>query len=458
MIFNKAIKTAMTFFDPIRAPLALLMLALLAVSGPAQAQPRRFSPEDLRADLRFMAEAIARTHPDLGHSVDRRAYARALHEVGRRLNRPMTRDEAWGELARLNPVFADGHLLVGFPDWRGESAERIAAGDTPLFPFEVALDARGDLRIVAPLGGGSTPYAGARIERINGADARAVTRGLLARAHGDTPAFRRALLSRRWWLFYWKLHGAPRAYSLVLGGHREVVRVPASRAQPAVLRDDASFERQVHFAELPGGRAVLTLGAFDRDKAQFLAFAREAFQRVRAAGIRTLIIDVRMNGGGSDDLWIEGVMPYIADRPFRWGSRYRKRVLEGRAGEGETVGQVIDGEVDTLIQPQPDNPLRFDGEVYVLVGPSTYSSAVLFANTVQDYGFGQLAGVGGVQRTRQSGGTQRIVLPNTGLVLSCPRFLIERPSGARTPEFLRPDLPLADDPLRPDAMIEALSS
>jgi hypothetical protein len=80
----------------------------------------------------------------------------------------------------------------------------------------------------------------------------------------------------------------------------------------------------------------------------------------------------------------------------------------------------------------------------------------LFANTVQDYRFGVVAGVGGAVRTRQSGGVLRLRLPNTGLVLTCPRFVVSRPSGASAPVLLRPDLELDDDPFDDGAMVKAV--
>lgn len=62
---------------------------------------------------------------------------------------------------------------------------------------------------MAQLGGKPSPLAGASIERITGVPAREVTTARLDRANGDTPAFRAANLSKRWWWFYWKAFGAP---------------------------------------------------------------------------------------------------------------------------------------------------------------------------------------------------------------------------------------------------------
>jgi C-terminal processing protease CtpA/Prc len=196
---------------------------------------------------------------------------------------------------------------------------------------------------------------------------------------------------------------------------------------------------------LPGNTALLTVSSFAwPDKAQFLAFTHEAFQELRAGGSRNLIIDVRANGGGDDVMWIEGILPYIATKPYRWGSRFRKRVVVADSAKHEAVGDIVDGEIETWVPPQPDNPLRFSGKVYVLVGSATYSSAVVFSNVIQDFGFGTIAGVGGSVRTAQSGGVRRTTLPNCGLIFAAPRFVLTRPSGAAEPALLTPDLAVRD--------------
>ncbi|GMU06691.1 S41 family peptidase [Corallococcus caeni] len=442
-----------------RGSLALTaaVLASCASLPTPSAAPETLSPEALRTDLRFAMETLERTHPDLAHSIDRSELERIRMEVERTLDHPLTHDEAWAALARLNPAFADGHVLIGPQGWREASRAHLASGGG-FFPFEVFLGPDGAPRILSALGGGATAQSGRVLTRINGQDARDVVRGLMSRMHGDTPRFRAALLSQRWWLYYGKLHGTPARFELELDG-TEVVRVPASRELPAMLQAEEDFKRLYRFELLEGGDALLTLGSFSwPDKARYFAFTQDAFGRMRAAGTRRLVIDLRANGGGDDDMWKEGILRYVADRPYRAGSTYLKRVQESSRKQGETTGQVVSGEITSLEEPRVDEPLRFAGEVWLLVGPLTYSSAVLFSNVVQDYHFGAVAGVGDAVRVRQSGGTQSVVLPHTGLMLSYPRFVLDRPAGAREPVLLRPEVVLDDDPLHPRAAVDTLLS
>ncbi|QSQ31643.1 hypothetical protein ISN34_06655 [Xanthomonas translucens pv. translucens] len=75
------------------------------------------------------------------------------------------------------------------------------------------------------------------------------------------------------------------------------------------------------------------------EPAAFVAFAHRAFQQMKASGTRTLVIDVRHNGGGGDALWLQGLLPYLADRPYRWASRYTKESAPRRPCETRTGGR-----------------------------------------------------------------------------------------------------------------------
>ncbi len=407
----------------------LLSAALMAVASSGTASAQTIAPGALQADLRFALDTIEHQHPDLGHSVTKAALERETDRVRAQLDHPMDQAEAWAKLAQLNPVLADGHLFIGLPDWRGQGAEAVRQG-TGFFPFEVAIDAKNYPVIVSMLGGGSTPLAGRRILRIDGHDAGDVARSLLARTHGDTPAFRRALLAQRWWLFHAKLYGTPADYDLALSGSGKRLTVGAEHTLPAILQRDTSFDRLFACRIDTDKSARLTVASFVwEDKARYLQFTHDCFARIKAASVDRLVIDVSANGGGDDDMWKDGILRYVATRPYKQGSTYLKR---------EVSGAVIAGSIESATQPVADEPLHYAGKVTVEIGPLTYSSAVLFANVVRDFRFGVLAGVGGAARTQQSGGVRSVTLPNTGLILSYPRFVLDPPAGSAAPKLLQP--------------------
>ncbi|QNA87728.1 hypothetical protein G4G28_03225 [Massilia sp. Dwa41.01b] len=438
-----------------RLPFPLLIAGLLASAAVHAAEPE-FTVEQLQQDVAFIRKTIDEIHPQPESSIPREQLDAVLDTARRDLSVPMGRDEAWRVLARLNPPFADAHFAVVQPEWRTQAEAFLASGGA-FFPFEVRVTPEGKLFVRSELGGKSSALAGRRIERINGVPVAQLAPKLLQLAHGDTPQFRAELMSRRWWFFYWKHHGAPARFTLSIDG--KPLTLAASRARPeAVVGTRAADFDQVFRFELLGKRAaLLTINQFLwPDPEKFHAFTAAAFARMREAGTTTLLIDVRENGGGDDELWKRGILPYIATTPYRHTSAYIKKVLPGRGSETEREGDIVQANYDKWEQPEPGNPLRFGGRVYVLVGGMTYSSAVLFSNVMQDFGFGKLVGTGGYARARQSGGLQSRTLPHTGLELLVPRMVLDRPAGAAGAVMVQPDIVLADDPYNRHALVEAL--
>lgn len=437
----------------------LFSICLAFQISQSTAQPVLYTSTQLRQDLRYLQDTIAAIHPDISFSADPAALAVAMKSVETRLNQPMTRDQAWRVFASLNPVFADGHVQIWMPDWKAQVKDHLKSGGK-LFPFETHVDEHGDIFIRSELGDTPTSLAGLRIESINGIPVRAVSQAMMAVATGDTPAFRAHQVARRMWLTYLKLFGAPAQFDLVLatGTGSKRVHVPASSIMPAsVAAVEDDMAEQFQFELLPDRSALFTINQFSLgDKKLFYAFTQQAFARMREAGTTTLIIDLRQNTGGDDDMWREGILPYIATKPYRHTSTYIKKVIPGRESATEKLGDVIHGVQENWVQPTPDNPLRFDGKVYVLVGRMTYSSSVIFSNVMQDFGFGQLVGERGIARARQSGGSQDRTLPNTGLGLVIPRFILERPAGPQGDGMVRPDIVLPDNPFNRRELVERL--
>ncbi|WIA57667.1 S41 family peptidase [Sphingobium sp. WTD-1] len=402
-------------------------LCMFPANGLA-AEPQSFEPSALQADLHFAIDTIERQHPRLEHSVSRKRLQTAVASIRTQLSHRMSQGEAWAVMAQLNPLLADGHLFISLPNWRAQTTDDVRQG-VGFFPFEVELDGRGYPVVTAKLGGAATPFAGRRITWINGQDAHGIGRTLLARMHGDTPAFRAALLSQRWWLGFAQLYGRPSFYDLRFAGSQTPHRIMAEHVLPAILQQEQSFERLFSCDIKADHTAKLTIASFAwQDKSQFFQFTHDCFARIKATSAQQLIIDVSANSGGDDDMWKEGILHYIATKPYKQGSTYVKR---------ERDGSLSTGEIATATDPALNEPLHFNGKVEVLIGPLTYSSAVLFSNVVRDYGLGTLTGIGNAARTEQSGGVQSVTLPNTGLLLFYPRFVLAPPSRGTAPRYLR---------------------
>lgn len=424
----------------------------------ASAEEMRFTPAQQQADLQSLHAFVAQTHPEPAHSASVEVLKAAWARMAGKLNTAMSRQELWRELSTINPLLNDAHWVIDLP-YEKQPLARVLQEGGALFPLELHVNAQGEIQVLTETGGAVSEWQGAQLLRINGVPAREVAEQLLARMHGDTPAFRANLLSARWATMYWKLYGSPAQYTLELAhnGKTERVQLAASRKLPRAAAQAEQFDSQFRFEKLPSNAAVLTLGTFYwPDGKAISAFTEKAFRELKASKIDTLIIDVRKNRGGNDDVWLDNVLPYLADKPYRTGSTWRKKVIPGRASGTEKVGDVVEGEISTWRQPPLDQPLRFHGRVFVLIGRETYSSAVLFSNVMQDFGFATLVGEAGYVRSRSSGGIQVHTLPHSGLEVVVPRFILARPAGDTAEALLRPDWQMPDDPLNERTLIDAV--
>ncbi|PWF44682.1 hypothetical protein C7C56_018975, partial [Massilia glaciei] len=205
----------------------------------------------MKEDFVFLKQAIDKTHPDPSYSADMKRLDQAFMDVERQLEKPMTSDETWRVLTALNPVFADGHLLVSLSDI-DQQAKAHLRGGSGFFPFEVHVEADGNVYILAEMGGAASPLVARRIETINGVPAREVAERLLSLTHGDTPELRANFLSGRWWRFYWKTFGAPSHFDLVIAKPEgyEKIRRSAVAKLPASFASEEDFGQQFKFEML----------------------------------------------------------------------------------------------------------------------------------------------------------------------------------------------------------------
>src|SRR3954468_8147564 len=150
-----------------------LVLACVLLGAGARADGPRFSAAQLREDLAYLAHALHEMPADLAHSADVPGLELAIRALDTGLGHSAARDRdaAWRLFAALNPRPADGHLFVGFLDWRGETRAHLAAGGV-LFPFEMRVTADCELRVRATLGGAASEFAEAVIRRVERISAR----------------------------------------------------------------------------------------------------------------------------------------------------------------------------------------------------------------------------------------------------------------------------------------------
>jgi len=185
-----------------------------------------------------------------------------------------------------------------------------------------------------------------------------------------------------------------------------------------------------------------------------MKFMETVFRVARDRGAKNLILDLRFNSGGSDEA-TRAVIDHLTAKPYRLYSRAGGRVSDDllRADPRWYLRLLKGRYVSASIRAQAPRDVknRFEGAVYVLTSPNTFSAAADLAAVLKDYGLATLIGeeTGGV---RQSfGEAYRHRLPNSGVEFSVSgkRFYapVPRPDDARRGTV--PDIVLTEELLAP---------
>lgn len=411
--------------------------------------------QQMKQDIDSWLNWVDATHPNVAIRFNRdHRFKTRVKELMTAIDKPMNQQQFLAHISQLNSEFNDGHMNLFLPS-QSKIIDYAVEQGQGLFPFEVLID-NGRLFITSALGGENSSVTGQQIIGINGRDVSQVYAQLIARGYGDTEQHRAALLANKFALYYWLFIEQKETFQLTLSDNK-VITVPATRNKPRSLQR-ASFEQQFDFQILDDKSALLTINLFWwQDKQRFYDFTKSVFTTIKKKNIKHLIIDVRKNFGGDDDMWKQGILTYIADKPYRHTHAYVKKIIAKYMDEGETEGDVVSKEYDKFEQAHPEHPLHFNGKVTVLVGSLTYSSAILFANTVQDFGFGEVAGQPSAGYSWQTGGIQFFTLPHSDLRGVCPRFYLQRPNGKGAGEAVIPNRLLPDDPLAPSILIDRVA-
>jgi hypothetical protein len=180
------------------------------------------------------------------------------------------------------------------------------------------------------------------------------------------------------------------------------------------------------------------------------------FQVARDRGARNLILDLRFNSGGSDKA-TRAVIDHLTSKPYRLYSRIGGRVSDDLLRtEPKWYLRLLRGRyVSAPVQAQAPGEVknRFEGAVYVLTSPNTFSAAADLAAVLKDYGMATLIGeeTGGVRQSFGEAYGHR--LPNSGVEFSVSgkQFFapVPRPDDARRGTV--PDIMLTEELLSPFA-------
>ncbi|MFC1529677.1 S41 family peptidase, partial [Gemmatimonadota bacterium] len=385
----------------------------------------------------------------------------------------MDRAAFWRRLAETIALFGDGHTSAS-PPYEIVQAYMMEGGR--LFPWEIDLQDRQAFVTREFLAEPLIP-PGSEVMEINERPIGDLIDELGACISAEKQTTRVEFLERNLVNLFTLVYGWGESFTLRItppdGESRTVTAsgITVTEYQANSGRQAGARGAPWAFQRLEEGRiGYLDFRSFS-DPDGFARFLEEMFSDISNDPVEALIIDLRLNGGGNSRLgdmllgyltgepWIQvarmdikmsrQIKAYYRSgipRIFRWAPGF----LVALANRG--VRQMFSARTGEIVsfhtEPShpPDNPLRYNGKVYVLTGPRTFSSATMFATTVKDHGFATLVGeeTGGL--ASHFGDVYTFYLPHTRLRLGVSHKFFLRPSREDDGRGCLPDVEVITTP------------
>jgi len=413
-----------------------LLLSMLVLAGAVHAQePRLYSPDEMQADVLALVESYQSLHAGLARYTSAEEFDGAVEELLQAVQEG-PRDLLWFQrrLSELIAVVRCGHtrLLLGDP---ARAALLEARG---LVPLELVLEGeRAWVRRVLVEGTGIAP--GAELLELDGLPFAELRRRAFTRLSDDgfvETGKQRVLeesFAESYALLVDERAGGRTGHELRLAGAGKPVRLAdLAPAEFARRRTPPRARELVEFRLLPeDDAAYLYVREFGDDAGPTLPERLEAsFRALKEAGVGSLVLDLRGNGGGRD-MYGALLCSYLADRPFGYFERievtpdYRPLAI---SEEDQVEIEERDGRRLMLshrgLQVQAPAEARFAGRAYLLVDGLTFSTAADVASVVRANHLAVLVGEesGGGYEGNTSGDSTRVALPSSHLAASLPQW------------------------------------
>jgi hypothetical protein len=427
-------------FSP-AAPSSLPSRAALPATSTIPQQ--RFLPEQLQADLDHLFTTLEAVHPNLYATIPKAHIDRERARLAQELTTPLSLVEFYLQVAPLVAQLNDSHTRV-FPPY--DEFWNYGRSQRSLFPLNLAFIEERAIIVTKHVPGIDVPL-GSELLSINNIPIATIRDTLSQLTSGERMEYRRVQVAEHFDKLLWMRYGfeAPFLVSFLAPGSTQVVSKTisglVSRSSVVVADLYAPTTADYTYTTLPN----LAIGLIDfrrfHDQAAFDRFLQRTFAQIQRDNIQQLIIDLRRNGGGNSALG-DALLGYLTDQPFTQFAQVQLKISSQTRSRFGIAGDQPDGELVTNnIEPEApsDNPLRFAGKVYVLIGPETFSSATALAATFKDYQVGVLIGeeTGGLPTSY--GDVYSFQLPESGLHVGVSFKHFTRPSGHDDRRGVLPD-------------------
>ena len=402
-------------------------------------QPAYFKiipPDKLKEDLDFLFKTIEEVHVNMYAYIRKEDFDLRREQLYRDMNHPMSGLEFYKLVALVVASLKNGHTYMHPP--QKAFGEYILKGGKRI---PLVLHWNGTNVILKSYVNPIDMPVGGEVLTIDNQNAKEFMTKLARYLPSENKAYNLGILERKDILsmFLWLDKGEAESLLLRIKDTEGTVEeyhiqslskteieseIENNKSKYETMSSSTGKSARYTYRFIPDYNAGLIEFNSFRDLEKFRAFLNETFKELREQNVSNLIIDVRSNPGGSSSLGDE-FLKFLTDKPFLQYERVdikistqlckvqtwiKRRYFFARKGSIKSLkGQ--------LIRPG-QNPLRFSGKIFVLIGQRTGSSAVSFAQAVKHFDIGTLVGQETEDTLVNYGDCPSFTLSHSGLAFS----------------------------------------
>ncbi|MHC4575457.1 MAG: S41 family peptidase [Planctomycetota bacterium] len=390
-------------------------------------------PDKIKEDLDFLFKTIEEVHPNMYAYTTKQEFEPLKKQLYKKISEPMSPLDFYKTVAPVVASLKSGHTYI--QPFSDELKQFMTKGGS-VFPLALRWD---NLKLIISRNFSSSELPlGATLLTINSCQASEIFNEFARLVPSENKNINPAVIERPeifGWLLYLK-YGPVKSWNVEVKcadgtiGKCMLSPVPLTviTGAPVVSDDGKTKNHHKYFTEYD--TVVLEINSFGSNLAKFKEFLREVFQEIHDKSLHNLIVDVRQNPGGSD-MNADALLEYLTGKPYRQFEKAQIK-LSSQDEQGiaplrkQSPGLFEDkksGDFITLELPlktPPENPMRFEGKTFVLIGPHSFSTTTSFASTVKCFGIGKLIGEETGDPTVLYGNAIDDRLPNTGLTVAVP--------------------------------------
>ncbi len=374
----------------------------------------KIDTDQLKQDFTVFRDSLQKLHPSLYRYQNKEILTKKFDSCYATLNKPMTVIEYYKVISFLVSSIKDGHTSCFLP----REAIKHMLSDK-IFPFQLRfINNQAYIPCVTKKFPSATEIISVDGEPIGKikeklfsylpSDGKIQTEKYWEMNNGDNPFF----------ILYYLIYGKKLSFNISY--KTETSKIESTVIEAGNFKNLECFSQPVDIDKYlllnyqQNNTAILTIKTFNEDflkksNEDFANFLKSSFQAINQKGIKTLIIDLRSNGGGQDAFG-SLLYSYLTDKPFSYYASL------------ESVSKKFTSNDHPNLAVQKPSENNFKNTVLFLINGKSFSTTAEFCSIAKSNKRGKFVGeeTGGGYYGNTSGERTTIILPNSNIKINIP--------------------------------------